>query len=82
MNWQPIVKKLSKADADITNDDDVTRDRKYHAYYGWPGVFIMDGETRLKITKASHIDNVFTIETIVPAGKNEMAYCQYLENKK
>ncbi len=74
--------KISKKDADITNDDEITRDRKYRAFYGWPGSYIMDGDTRLKITKARFENNTFIIERIIPAGKNEMDYQQYLDNKK
>ncbi|MGB0925131.1 MAG: methionyl-tRNA formyltransferase, partial [Minisyncoccia bacterium] len=74
--------KLQKSDADLTNDDNITRDRKYRAYYGWPGSFIMDDGLRLKITKARFEDNIFTIERIIPAGKKEMDYDVYLNNKK
>ena len=71
--------KIKKSDGDITHDDDQTRDRKYRAYYGWPGVFIFDGKTRLKITEAQYKDNSFIIKKVIPAGKNEIDYQQYLE---
>lgn len=74
--------KIKKADADLTSDDDITRDRKYRAYYGWPGSFIMDGDLRLKITDAHFDGKIFTIKRIIPAGKKEMDYQQYLDNKK
>lgn len=75
-------KKMTKADGDITNDDDVTGDQKYRAYYGWPGTFIFDGELRLKITQARLEDGTFIIERVIPAGKNELDYQQYLMNNK
>ncbi len=74
--------KIQKSDGDITNDDDITRDRKYRAYYGWPGVFMFDGDVRLKITDAEFIDGTFIIKKIIPAGKKEMDYSDYLNNKK
>ena len=75
-------KKLKKEDANLTYDDDITRDRKYRAFYGWPGSFVIDGEIRLKITKAEFENGIFTIERVIPAGKNEIGYKQYLKNKK
>ena len=74
--------KIQKSDGDITNDDDTTRDRKYRAYYGWPGVFMFDADVRLKITDAEFIDGKFIIKKIIPAGKKEMNYSDYLNNKK
>ena len=73
--------KISKPDGDITHDDDITRDRKYRAYYGWPGTFMFDGETRLKITDAEFDGINFKINTVIPAGKKEINYSEYLKNK-
>jgi len=73
--------KISKSDGDITHDDDTTRDRKYRAYYGWPGVFIFDGDTRLKITDAQYNGTVFTIKRVIPAGEKEIDYSDYLMRK-
>jgi methionyl-tRNA formyltransferase len=67
--------KITKADGDISNDDDATRYRKYLAYYGWPGVFYFneDGK-RIKVTQARYENNRFVIERIIPEGKTEMDY--------
>lgn len=73
--------KIQKSDGDITHDDDITRDRKYRAYYGWPGTFIFDGDMRLKITDAEFDGKKFTINRIIPAGKKEMSYSDYLKRK-
>jgi methionyl-tRNA formyltransferase len=73
--------KISKSNADITDADDIMRDRKYRAYYGWPGSFIFDGDVRLKITDAEFDGKNFTINKVIPAGKNEMDYRQYLSHK-
>lgn len=74
--------KIEKSDGDITNDDDITRWNKYRAYFGWPGIFIFDEDTRLKITKAEFTDGKFNITKVIPEGKNEIEYQQYLNNKK
>jgi methionyl-tRNA formyltransferase len=74
-------RKMIKSDGDITHDDDITRERKYRAYYGWPGTFIFDGELRLKITDAEFDGIKFTLKKVIPAGKNEMSYQDYLRRK-
>ncbi|MFT6829319.1 MAG: methionyl-tRNA formyltransferase [Candidatus Paceibacteria bacterium] len=73
--------KIEKSDGDVTHDDDQTRDRKYRAYYGWPGVFMFDEDIRLKITDAEYSEGSFNIKKVIPAGKNEIDYSKYLENK-
>lgn len=74
-------RKITKSDGDITNDDDITRDQKYRAYYGWPGVFIFDNDVRLKITDADFDGEKFTIKKIIPAGKKEIGYLDYLATR-
>ena len=65
--------KIAKADGDITNDDEITRDRKYRAYFGWPGVFYFDEDgKRVKVTQARFENEQFIIEKIIPEGKNEI----------
>ena len=72
--------KLTKEDANLTNiTDDREKWNRYRAFYGWPGSFIFDGDTRLKITQARFEDGQFIIERIIPAGKNEMDYRQYID---
>ncbi len=66
--------KIEKSDGDITNDDDITRWRKYKAYFGWPGVFIFEDGKRIKITKAHFENGMFIIERVIPEGKKEMDY--------
>jgi len=73
--------KIEKSDGDITNDDDQTRWRKYRAYYGWPGVFLWNGDARLKITNARYEGDTFIIEKVIPAGSNEIDYQTYLAKK-
>jgi methionyl-tRNA formyltransferase len=73
--------KLTKEDANLTHiKNDLEKWNRYRAFYGWPGSFIFDGDLRLKITKARFENNQFIIERIIPAGKKEMDYSQYLKN--
>jgi methionyl-tRNA formyltransferase len=64
------------------NDDVYTNWRKIQALHGWPGTwfFVQHGEKtiRVSIRKAHYRDNVLTIETIVPEGKKEMSYDDFL----
>ena len=71
-------KKIQKSDGDISQDDDITRWRKYRAYYGWPGVFYFDENgKRIKITRARFENGKFVIERVIPEGKKEIDYQQY-----
>ncbi|HEY1041635.1 MAG TPA: methionyl-tRNA formyltransferase [Candidatus Paceibacterota bacterium] len=65
--------KISKEDGrvDPRSDDAHTLWRKYRAYYGWPGIFYMLDEKRVKITEASFVDEKFIIEKIVIEGETE-----------
>lgn len=75
--------KLTKEDANLTKiKNDLEKWNRYRAFFGWPGSFIFDGDLRLKIIKARFENDRFIIERIIPAGKKEMVYTQYLKNKK
>lgn len=65
--------KISKEDGrvDPTTDDPLTLWRKYRAYYGWPGIFYMLDDKRVKITEASFVDDKFIIEKIIVEGETE-----------
>lgn len=64
------------------SDDAYTNWRKIQALHGWPGTwfFVQHGEKtiRVSIRKAHYRDNVLTIETVVPEGKKEMSYPDFL----
>ncbi|QQR50035.1 methionyl-tRNA formyltransferase [Candidatus Nomurabacteria bacterium] len=49
--------------------------RKYRAYYGWPGIYFMDkNNKRVKITDAMYEDGMFKIQKVIPEGKKEVRY--------
>jgi methionyl-tRNA formyltransferase len=57
---------------------------KYRAYAEWPGTyFFIEKEgrkLRIKITKASFANDAFVIERVVPEGKKEMSFADFLKN--
>lgn len=73
--------KIEKTDGDISHDSDIIRYQKYKAYKRWPGIFFFDDGKRIKVTDARFSDMTFNILTVIPEGKNEMSYQQYLQNK-
>ena len=57
---------------------------KYRAYHGWPGVYFFTERhgknIRVKITKARYEDDSFIIERVIPEGKKEIAYADFLQS--
>ncbi len=56
--------------------------RKIQALHGWPGTYFFSEhegkKIRVSIRKAHYENNVLTIETVVPEGKKEMSYHDFL----
>jgi methionyl-tRNA formyltransferase len=72
------TKKIEKKDADITNDTPEVALRKIRAYEVWPRARKGD----LIVTDA-HIENSeLIIDRIIPPGKKEMEYKDYLRGHK
>ncbi len=79
--------KITKADAEvILNAPALELWNKYRAYYGSVGLYFFTErngrQIRISITKAHLIDNTFVIEKVVPEGKKEMAYADFLRREK
>ncbi len=59
---------------------------KFCAYDVWPGTYFFikqDGkDMRIKITDAEYKDGVFTITRVIPEGKKEMSYEDFMRNNK
>lgn len=75
--------KITKEDGLIDlKDDGIINDRKYRAYFGWPGSYFFiehnNQKVRIKITDASLEETIFTIKKVVPEGKNEISYEDFL----
>jgi methionyl-tRNA formyltransferase len=77
--------KISKEDGLIDpTGDPIENDRKFRAYYGWPGVYFFiqkdDTKIRVKVTDAVLLDGKWIIKRVIPEGKNELDYDQFLKN--
>lgn len=82
-NLATFCKKIKKEHGEIDlNGDQKEIWNKYRAFYGWPGVFffteIKDKKIRVKITNATYENNSFIIKRVVPEGKKEISYDEFL----
>jgi len=79
--------KISKADGLIDLDaDPYTNYLKICAYSGWPGTYFFkqsgDKKIRVSIKRAVYKNDQLTIESVVPEGKSEMPYLDFLRGIK
>ena len=80
-------KKISKADGliDLTADPR-TNYLKICAYSGWPGSYFFHEHNgkkiRVTIKKVAFQDNLLNIVTVIPEGKSEMPYSDFLRGMK
>lgn len=82
-----ICKKIEKSDAEIDlSQNPETLLRKIRAFNIWPGAFFFEtnkgNKVRIIIKKARIENNTLVIERVVPEGKKEMNYSDYLRGKK
>lgn len=80
-------KKIEKKDAQIDlSDSPEINLKKIRAFNIWPGAFYFekDGDKEIRIiVKKAHIDNnELVIDRIIPEGKKEMDYKDYLRGKR
>lgn len=75
-------KKIKKEDGLIDpSGDPILNDRKFRAYFGWPGsYFFIDGK-RMIVSKAKLEDGIFKIEKVIPEGKKEMLFSDFSSRK-
>lgn len=77
--------KITKEDGLIDpSGNPIENDRKFRAYYGWPGVYFFtekDGKKiRIKVTDALLENGTWKILKVIPEGKKEIDYTQFLKN--
>ncbi len=73
--------KIKKEDGEIDpSGNAITNYNKYRAFFGWPGVFFFKNNKRVKIIKARYENNSFIIERVVPEGKKETSYKEFLNS--
>jgi|SRR3989344_962092 len=76
-------KKVEKADAELNFSDKPELNlRKIRAYHLWPGAYFFDNQKRMVVKKARMEDDKLIIERVVPEGKKEMNYEDYLRGRK
>lgn len=79
-NLASHIGKIKKEDARIDPNGNAEENyRKYRAYFEWPRVFFFTAENkRVIVTKASYKKNTFVIERVLPEGKKEISYEDFL----
>jgi methionyl-tRNA formyltransferase len=79
-----FCKKIKKEDGEInTNSNSRENWNKYRAFYGWPGVFFFTEKKgvkiRIKIKEAIYENNSFIIKRVIPEGRKEISYEEFLK---
>lgn len=79
-----FCKKIEKEDGQINlTDSPEINLRKIRAYHVWPGTYFFDSRGKRIIVKRAHIENgELTLDRIVPEGKKEMGYIDFLKGRK
>ena len=73
--------KIKKEDGLINpNGDQIENYNKYRAFYGWPGVYFFINQKRIKIISAKYENDSFIIERVIPEGKKEISYKDFLKS--
>jgi methionyl-tRNA formyltransferase len=86
-NEATFCNKIQKSDGEINLSDDPEKNlRKIKAYNIWPNAFFFetneDRKTRI-IVKKAHIENdELILDRVIPEGKKEMDYKDYLRGQK
>jgi methionyl-tRNA formyltransferase len=74
------TKKLKKEDGLIDlNDNAVKNYNKFRAYVSWPRTFFFKNNKRIIITDATLENNQFVIKKVLPEGKREVNYEEFLK---
>jgi len=73
-------KKIKKEDGLIDlNDDAIKNYNKFRAYAAWPRTFFFKNDKRIIITDAVLENNKFIIKKVLPEGKKEIKYEDFLK---
>ena len=75
-----FCKKIKKEDGLIDlNGNALKNYNKFRAYTNWPRTFFFKNEKRIIITDAELVDNKFVIKKVLPEGKKEIKYEEFLK---
>lgn len=78
-----FTKKIKKTDGQLqANDPAEIKYKKFRAYTPWPGAYFFHAGRRVIIKKARLEDGELIIEQVVPEGKKEMAYSEFLNTHR
>jgi len=74
--------KTKKADGlvDLLKDSPKEIYIKYCAFYGWPGIYFIKNGKRIKITKVTFVNGELIIEKVLPEGKKEIKWEEFIKN--
>ncbi|MCR4334145.1 MAG: methionyl-tRNA formyltransferase [Patescibacteria group bacterium] len=77
-----FTKKIKKEDGLINfNDESYKNYLKIQAYKNWPGTYFFINEKRIIIKSADYKENTLKIRRIIPEGKKEMDYEEFIKNQ-
>ena len=76
-----FTKKIKKEDGliNLEKDDDEIIYRKFRAFQPWPGTYFIKDGKRIIIKSAKLENSKFIIEKVIPEGKKEIAYQDFLK---
>lgn len=74
-------KKIKKGDGLVDLEKDSPKEIyiKYCAFYGWPGIYFIKNGKRIKITEATFINEELTIKKVLPEGKKEIKWEEFIK---
>ena len=78
-----FTKKITKEDGLIDLTADALQNyRKIRAYDEWPGAYFFTDrngkQIRVRVTDAAYTDGKLTVKRVIPDGKKEMSYEDFL----
>jgi len=75
-----VCKKIKKEDGLVDlNDDAVINYNKFRAYAHWPRTFFFKNDKRIIITDATLENRQFIIRKVLPEGKKEIKYEEFMK---
>ena len=79
-----FTKKVEKADGliDLETGDPYTNFRKIQAYSLWPQAYFFINDLRVIVKAAEYKNGTLIIKRVIPAGKKEMSYEDFLRGFK
>jgi methionyl-tRNA formyltransferase len=74
-----VCRKIKKEDGLVDlNGDATTNYNKFRAYAAWPRLFFFKNNKRIIVTEAALENGKFVINKVLPEGKKEIKYEEFL----